>query len=621
PRGPVRLQGGSTSGRRSVAVAVESFSQYRRLFGGFEGPGRLPFAVASFFEQGGRRAYVVRVVHGYGDPLLDAAGVARGLLGGVVVPVGEPALLARSEGSWGNRLRAALGWSVAPHHFEAASTTSLVLSAADGLPAGTLLRLTLPGGARLLRFVSDVIREERPDSGGYRWRAIFEAPSPAVPEAIEIVEGVLAVDDGDGRIERHAGLGLSALHPRWMASVLAEESELVAPDPSWVAGDLRPVDGTRLPADPVLPAPEPPQFGGGVDRYADVVPGDFFDDGWVLGDPDPGDGVHALVQLDDLSSVVVPDLYSPGPLVPPEPLPGGEPQGSGGFEPCLHCLDEPEPAPEIVMPDLAGLLLDPRDPMDLETITGLQLRLAGLAERLGRFIVLLDVPPGLSQRQILRWRSRFATSWAAAYHPWLRVSRADDRRDALIRVNPSAVAAGLIARQELLFGVPHGPANALAAGVVDVDERVSPARHDELHPAGVNVWLRERDGVRLTAARTLARDARYRQLSVRRLMLMLRRALEQQTQWMVFEPNGPALRGEVRNLLRLFLRQLFRAGAFRGATEAEAFFVRCDEELNPPRVVDRGELIAEVGVAPAEPMEFLVVRLARGADWTVTVEV
>jgi phage tail sheath protein FI len=273
------------------------------------------------------------------------------------------------------------------------------------------------------------------------------------------------------------------------------------------------------------------------------------------------------------------------------------------------------------MPDLAGLLLDPRDPMDLETITGLQLRLAGLAERLGRFIVLLDVPPGLSQRQILRWRSRFATSWAAAYHPWLRVSRADDRRDALIRVNPSAVAAGLIARQELLFGVPHGPANALAAGVVDVDERVSPARHDELHPAGVNVWLRERDGVRLTAARTLARDARYRQLSVRRLMLMLRRALEQQTQWMVFEPNGPALRGEVRNLLRLFLRQLFRAGAFRGATEAEAFFVRCDEELNPPRVVDRGELIAEVGVAPAEPMEFLVVRLARGADWTVTVEV
>src|SRR4051812_41905495 len=83
PRGPARvpltdeewLEAGRPRGRsstavdplrprrRSVAVAVESWDAYRQLYGGYEGPGRLPHAVASFFDQGGRRAYVIRIVH------------------------------------------------------------------------------------------------------------------------------------------------------------------------------------------------------------------------------------------------------------------------------------------------------------------------------------------------------------------------------------------------------------------------------------------------------------------------------------------------------------------------------------------------------------------------------
>jgi phage tail sheath protein FI len=139
-----------------------------------------------------------------------------------------------------------------------------------------------------------------------------------------------------------------------------------------------------------------------------------------------------------------------------------------------------------------------------------------------------------------------------------------------------------------------------------------------LHPQGINVYLRERDGIRLSAARTLSRDPSYRQLSVRRLITMICRALEQQMQWVVFEPNNPALRDEVRLVLQNYLRQLFRAGAFRGATEEQAFFVRCDATNNPPLVADAGQLIAEIGVAPAEPLEFIVLRLAREGDGTLT---
>jgi phage tail sheath protein FI len=91
-------------------------------------------------------------------------------------------------------------------------------------------------------------------------------------------------------------------------------------------------------------------------------------------------------------------------------------------------------------------------------------------------------------------------------------------------------------------------------------------------------------------------------------------------QWTVFEPNNSALRSELRLLLRSFLRQLFRRGAFRGATEDQAFFVRCDDSNNPPFISDAGRLIAEIGVAPAEPLEFIVLRLAREGDGTLIVQ-
>ena len=81
-----------------------------------------------------------------------------------------------------------------------------------------------------------------------------------------------------------------------------------------------------------------------------------------------------------------------------------------------------------------------------------------------------------------------------------------------------------------------------------------------------------------------------------------------------------ALRAEIRLLLQNYLRQLYRLGAFRGATEEQAFFVRCDETNNPAYITDAGRLIAEIGVAPAEPLEFIVLRLARNGDGTLTMK-
>ena len=236
-------------------------------------------------------------------------------------------------------------------------------------------------------------------------------------------------------------------------------------------------------------------------------------------------------------------------------------------------------------------------------------------------VLLCLVPPGLRARQILAWRANFRTSFAACYHPWLKLARRndDDDRKAPVTVNPSAVAAGIIARRELESGIATGPANVIARGVVATSEDVSPRDHAQLHPLGINVFRHERSGVELTGARTLAADPRWRQLSVRRLMTALHRTIEAQSDWAVFEPNGPVLWAELRQALTQLLRRWYREGAFRGRSEAEAFFVRCDASLHPPRILDAGQLHAEVGVAPSEPLEFIVLQIVRGGDGTLSI--
>jgi phage tail sheath protein FI len=101
---------------------------------------------------------------------------------------------------------------------------------------------------------------------------------------------------------------------------------------------------------------------------------------------------------------------------------------------------------------------------------------------------------------------------------------------------------------------------------------------------------------------------------------MLRLVLDRQLQWMVFEPNSPRLRLVLTGVVTQLLRELYRAGAFAGASEDEAFFVRCDEALNPAWSQQLGRVVAEIGVAPAQPLEYLVLRISQDADGTLSVD-
>lgn len=586
---------------RSVAIPVESMAQYHQLFGGFQGPGRLPYAVRAFFGQGGRTAWIVRIVPPAGGGHAAVAWHAiPGLSDGHPGPV---RVRARNEGSWGDALTVRIRWQPRPVRLlEAVDAARLSVDADEPLPAGSLLRVRLPDASQVLRWTLPA----PPEAGSDRVLR-FDPPLPAAPIEVERIEMDLSVDDGDGRRESWTGLGLDPAHPRWLGRVLDTESTLLFADARWFTRRLTPdalVDLTSTLST------------AGADRYAEHQLDDTFaPPTW---DTDrPGDGVQALFEVPTVASVVAPDLYVPRALPATDDV--SVPAGFAGptFAPCVEApaVDDAPASP----PPLEHLHLDPGLPADLSRIIALQRRLADFATR-ARIVALLDVPPGLPPRDVLGWRRHFRTAFAAAYHGWLAMPVPDDAREGLIRVNPAAVAAGIIAWRELHHGIAWGPANVLVADAVHTDEQIDFADHGRLHHEGINVFRRAPDGIRLTAARTLSPRRTWRQLSVRRLMTMLARTIEQQMQWLAFEPNTAATRATVSRMLRGLLRDLYRANTFRGATEEDAYFVRCDAALNPDYVIDSGRLIAEIGVAPAEPTEFIVVRLERSPDADLRVE-
>lgn len=626
PRGPARCpvtDSGHDAGwrmvadgrplQRSVPVLVRSFDEYTLHFGAFEGPGLLPQAVASYFEQGGKLAWVVRIVHARVAPFDDRC--ARGTLQGAFA--GDVAFVARSEGSWGNRLAVTVSFTTTPLAFRTGAGGRLEIETRTPLQPGATLRLADADGFMSFARCTGLARVRDPLRAREKLVLELDATPPYPPVRAEVVEAVLDIADGAGRSERFEHLALVADHAMGIANVLCDRSALVWPHPDWADTDLLPAGGQLE----LLRASTAP-FTGGRDAWDEIVPDDFFDPLWSAADEAPGSGITSVTGVGQVTQLCVPDLYLPAQWAGLEfidPVPAGA--AGAEFAQCVEI--PPVPAVASAPPSvLTGLVIDPRTQAGLDRIVGLQQRVLEVCETTADLIALLDVPPGLSQGRIEQWRSQFDSAWAAGYHPWLIPSRRNfDATDTAgareRRMPPSAVAAGIIARRELERGIQWGPANEVARQIVHVAEPQPEGRADALHPLNVNCFVRGPQGIALVAARTLSRSAEWRQLSVRRLMLMLKRTLLADTQWAVFEPNGPALWRDLKQAIESLLRGLFRAGAFSGRTEAESFFVRLRTERTQ---LDRGELLVEIGVAPAEPLEFILVRLRRDADGTLNLE-
>jgi phage tail sheath protein FI len=213
------------------------------------------------------------------------------------------------------------------------------------------------------------------------------------------------------------------------------------------------------------------------------------------------------------------------------------------------------------------------------------------------------------------WKPSDASNkgYGAFYFPWIQVADPLQPGGARISVPPSGHLAGIYARSDAQRGVYKAPANEGIMGALGVQYRVSKILQGSLNPDGVNVIRSFNGTVKVWGARTLADDPEWTYVSTRRLVNFLRESIDGGTQWVVFEPNTPALWAKIRRNVNAFLRTVWASGALFGTKPEEAFYVRCDETTNPPEVRDLGQVVTEIGVAVVKPAEFVVFRLSQWA--------
>jgi hypothetical protein len=248
------------------------------------------------------------------------------------------------------------------------------------------------------------------------------------------------------------------------------------------------------------------------------------------------------------------------------------------------------------------------------------------AEKLRDRVVLLDPPlvgfdalRPANGEEVVQWRNERAAElvagrdFSAAYSPWVRIVAGPVfKGDDTLVFPPSAPLAGRIAKTSRERGPWIATGNVPLESVVGLEQALTDEAAEELQDIGLNpLRMSLPRGATIQGVRSLAWPERraWRFLSVRRLFNYLRRALKPLGLSYTFESNSPATWISMRRDIERLLRDLYAAGALAGATPQEAFFVKIDEALNPEDARQLGVLTAQIGVAPAKPLEFLVVRL------------
>ncbi|GLQ89912.1 phage tail sheath family protein [Dyella flagellata] len=614
--------GMAARGPLHTPLPVQSWRQFQAYFGDCIGGGYLAYAVRAFFENGGRRAWIVRIAadaaSSAGLDLADAAAVTAWRIQAI------------SPGVWGNGLSVALRAThrlqtiMDPQH----STPDYAqVTRVAGFVRGTHVRIPVKPGMAMYRMVAAV------DSANNRLYWVDPDPrgrtsiqqsltglDPNSTPLLESVEYTVLVFDGTRLLNSYEDLSLLPDHPRYGPRVLAPLSTPPPNPRDWKLPDAPPpvcITEQRTPSqiDALVPLAEMDAatfLSGGLDGLSQLTVRDFIGETVDAMDDDATRqdktrGLSALVPISEVALLAIPDIHIQ-PEQPPtyQPLPRCVPN---------PCLPQPPPAnavTPILTPDLPPRFNDAQ-------VYQVQAAMVQQCETLRDRFALLDPPydcvsdPRLGVAAVRAWRKRFDSPFAALYFPWARV--VDPLFLPGVRprdIPPSGHVAGYCASTDLTIGVHKAPANGALSWIQDLTSTIDAATHGLLNDEQIDV-LRAMPGrgLRIYGARTLSNDPDWLYINVRRLLSMVAKTLRQAVRWAVFEPNNIATRTKLHLAITSFLLTLWQRGALAGKTPRAAFYVICNEDNNPPALRDNGELIIEVGIAPAIPFEFVVLRVGR----------
>ncbi len=251
------------------------------------------------------------------------------------------------------------------------------------------------------------------------------------------------------------------------------------------------------------------------------------------------------------------------------------------------------------------------DRYDIHVRANLNL-LIGHAERMRYRIAVLDSTNGLSIQEVRAQRAKIDSKYAAFYYPWVRIADPITGKEA--DMPPSGFVAGIYARNDIERAVYKAPANEVVNGAIGFELTLNKAQQDVLNPEGINCFrFFEGRGYRLWGARTASSDPEWKYVNLRRYFIYLEHSVDRGTQWAVFEPNGERLWANIRRTVEDFLFNEWSMGALLGDKPEKAYFVKCDRTTMTQNDLDNGRLVCQVGVAALRPAEYVIFRIGQ---WT-----
>ena len=226
---------------------------------------------------------------------------------------------------------------------------------------------------------------------------------------------------------------------------------------------------------------------------------------------------------------------------------------------------------------------------------------------------ILDAPEASTVESVLALRKTMSCKNAALYFPWIKVSDPLSKTGKLRSCPTCGHVMGVYARTIAERGVWKAPAGteAILRGAIEVTTTLTHADTDLLNPAGiVSIIPKTNYGIVIWGARNLHPNSSMKYISDVLLDINIKKSVFNGTQPFVFEPNDPHTWTRVATTVEAFLDTLWREGALFGDKAKEAYYVKCDEDLNPANVRSQGKLICEIGYANKKPAEFVVFRFS-----------
>jgi hypothetical protein len=342
-------------------------------------------------------------------------------------------------------------------------------------------------------------------------------------------------------------------------------------------------------------------------------------------------GIHALAEVEEVALIAVPDAghrnWSPAPPAPPAPPPPPPspppPPDWTHFQPCTPPFPPP-PAPPVSpvsgsAVDLSTVpILDAVSAYDEGSLLEVQQALITLCAARADAVAVLSVPRHYTTDQVVLWHQAVTSrgrvsgaplSYAGYWHPWLQVVEPATPQLARLRATPpDGTVCGTIAARENSRGVWVAPANLPIRGAVGLTPTLPGSDCVSLFNHHANLVVQKPGKFVSLSAHTLAGDASLLQISVRRLLILIRKVALRRGMRYVFEPNTDRFRNLVRLSFERLLTALQRLGAFVD------FQVDTGSGVNTAEDIANGRLAVALRVAPTNPIEFITITLVRSGE-------